>query len=143
MTITLESYLMGKSKFNTLTPELQGNAKAMVQRIDAYLTDLLGKDYQVKVNDGYRLPNDLPKNGSPTSWHYRCGAIDLDDDTQGSLWDLVSSKLDLLTKHNLYMEDPRWTPGWLHFQIYPPKSGKRIFIPSIKPPLCDRGKVFW
>ena len=41
----------------------------------------------------------------------------------------------LLEQLGLYMERPQWTPDWVHLQIRAPKSGRRVYIPSSKPPL--------
>ena len=38
-----------------------------------------------------------------------------------------------LDRLGLHMEDPRWTPTWTHLQDVPPKSGRRVFIPSCAP----------
>lgn len=145
--VTLEAYLQGKASLTTIQalPKPNGhrfspaeNMDALLVQINKYLTELLGGTLPViplKVNCGYRTPEEKPKNGSATSWHYYCGAIDLDDDERGTFWNIVAKRIDLLAKYNLYIEDPRWTPGWLHFQIYAPGSGKRIFIPSTTPAL--------
>jgi hypothetical protein len=44
--------------------------------------------------------------------------------------------LVFLAEVGLWMEDPRWTPGWVHLQSVPPRSGGRVFIPSAAPALC-------
>ena len=41
------------------------------------------------------------------------------------------------------MEDPRWTPTWLHVQTIPPKSGRVVFIPNSSPPLDPSFPVTW
>ena len=41
----------------------------------------------------------------------------------------------LLEQLGLYMERPQWTPDWVHLQVRAPKSGRRVYVPSSKPPL--------
>ncbi len=60
--------------------------------------------------------------------HTKAAACDvLDVDKSLLLWCMAN--LGLLGRLGLYLEDRRYTPNWVHFQIYPPKSGKRIFVP--------------
>jgi len=40
----------------------------------------------------------------------------------------------VMVECGLWAEDFRWTPTWVHLQRIPPKSGKRIYIPSNSPP---------
>ena len=44
------------------------------------------------------------------------------------------ANLHLLADLDLYMEDPRCTIGqwtsWVHLQIFAPRSGQRVFIPT-------------
>jgi hypothetical protein len=42
----------------------------------------------------------------------------------------------LLQEIGLWIENPMWTPTWVHLQIVPPHSGRRIFVPSENPPLA-------
>lgn len=57
-------------------------------------------------------------------------------DPDGKLMNWVLENLDMMKKLNIYMEDFRWTNSWVHFQLGPPVSGHRIFIPSSAPPLA-------
>lgn len=50
-------------------------------------------------------------------------------DTDGSLKAWVLSNVHLLELAQLWCEDFAHTPNWCHFQIVPPKSGHRFFIP--------------
>ena len=136
--ITLQptDILMGRVTLESLSKEEQGNLSILVSRVKAFLLE--AGITEIKINDGYRRLQDTPKNGSPTSWHYKGAAIDIDDDEKATVYmKLYHNGLhELLTKHDLYMEDPRWTHGngsWIHLQIYPPGSKKRVFIPSMKP----------
>lgn len=83
-----------------------------------------------------------PKGIKPPkgSCHLQAAACDIWD-RDGSLWawcmrdifeDANRTKLrkdSLLAKHGLYLEDRTKTPTWVHFQILPPRSGNRIFLP--------------
>lgn len=82
---------------------------------------------------GYRLSNSL--TGMPNSKHKSANAVDVyDPDRRLAQWCLDSRVA--LADAGLYCEDFRYTPVWLHFQDIPPKSGKRIYIPSASPPLA-------
>lgn len=58
---------------------------------------------------------------------YGCAVDIADKDGKLAKW-LLAHK-DLLEKYGLYMEDPKYTNGWVHLQTYAPKSMNRIFIP--------------
>lgn len=45
------------------------------------------------------------------------------------LRDWIGKNLNTLEMLCLYCEDFNHTDGWVHFQIYPPSSGQRFFIP--------------
>jgi hypothetical protein len=93
--------------------------------------------HALKLNDGWRRPQDQPKNAAAKSTHLIGAAADIDDDTDASLWLWLKPRLSLLKDFGLWMEDPRWTHGavgtWCHFQCVPPGSGRRIFVPSTAP----------
>lgn len=134
--ISLKEILMNRIEFKDLTKDQQSNIMTLLEKINK-VRQRYGKP--MKVNDGFRRPQDAPKGGSPTSWHYKAAAIDIDDNDQGDFakWCVRSDNLEFIAKEcDLYIEDIRWTNGcgsWVHFQIYPPKSGKRVFVPSTKP----------
>ena len=52
--------------------------------------------------------------------------------------DLLLQRIDALQEIGLWMEDPQWTPTWVHLQIVPPGSRRRVYIPSSRPPLAAR-----
>lgn len=130
----MQEILKGRAKLEDLPEETQANLQILHERINK-LRSAYGKP--LKVNDGYRRPADTPKNGASKSKHLIGAAIDLDDDDKGTLWSWVLANLDLMKEIGLWMEDPRWTHGsvgtWMHFQIIPPGSKKRIFVPSSAP----------
>lgn len=85
------------------------------------------------VNSGYRTPaiNDATANSGQNSWHLKCAAVDIAD-ADCKLWNWVVQNLQLCKDLGLWMEHKCWTPTWTHFQIYPPGSDHRIFVPSSK-----------
>jgi hypothetical protein len=133
MAIEMSEILMGRAKFEELSEEVKDNLQELHRRINV-IRKAYGKP--MKVNDGLRFAKHTPKNGSKTSWHLKGAAIDIDDDDNGTLWNWIKDNLELFQQVGLWIEDPRWTHGngsWMHFQIYPPTSGKRIFVPSSAP----------
>lgn len=80
---------------------------------------------------GYRLPES--KTGPKGSAHRVGRAIDVyDPERKLAAWCIKNKAA--LAKHGLYIEDPRWTPGWVHVQDISPESGKRVYIPATTPP---------
>jgi len=139
--ISMKEILMGRMVEAELTEEQAKNVVILLERINK-IRAAYGKP--LKVNDGVRRLQDTPKNGSITSWHLKGAAIDLDDDDSGFLWKWVFENRSKLTEWGLWVEHPGWTHHkngtWMHFQIYPPKSGKRFFIPSSQP---NPNPSFW
>lgn len=129
--ITQAEILMGRKTYDQLTQEQKDNLKILLERINKVRTKY-GKP--MKVNDGLRI---VVGSGAAKSNHFICAAIDIDDDDSLYMWKWCLANLDFLQEVGLWMEDPRWTHGtagtWMHFQIVPPKSGKRIYVPSEKP----------
>jgi len=85
---------------------------------------------------GYRTPDS--HTGGAGSAHRSARAIDVfDPDRILAQW-CVKNKMALV-EIGLWCEDFRWTyannASWVHFQCVQPKSGKRIYIPSISKPL--------
>lgn len=123
--ISVTEYLMGRAKPEELTAEQTANMNTLIPRINDFL-ERFGQ-YRA-VNSGYRTPavNAGTPGAAPKSNHLICAAIDLED---------ADCKLHAFAKANtLYLEElGLWCEerqgGWLHLQIYPPKSGKRFFKP--------------
>jgi len=143
--ITIEEVLMGRVKFDDIPKEHQDNLKELVEKINKFFEGYTWpKQLPKKVNDGYRRPQDSPKNGSATSWHFKGAAIDLDDDASGVTWKYVWQNRFKLKELGLYVEHPCWTNhkngSWIHIQTKPPRSGKRFFIPSTQP---NPNPAFW
>lgn len=62
------------------------------------------------------------------SKHLYGQAVDIAD-SDGALKKWVLANLKLLEDIGLWCEDFSTTTTWVHFQIVPPGSGKRIFMP--------------
>ncbi len=68
------------------------------------------------------------KSNASKSHHLTGEAVDIyDPDKALAAW--TKDNLMLMTEIGLWMESFESTPTWVHFQICPPKSGNRIFIP--------------
>lgn len=65
----------------------------------------------------------------PMSSKHLLGAACDVQDSKGELKKWILQNLDLIQSCGLYLEDFRWTKGWVHFQCHAPLSGKRIFLP--------------
>jgi hypothetical protein len=118
--------------------ELNSHNYPTTPEIDENLQVLLGKLNRIRVaygipmtvTSGLRtLEKQLEVNPhAPKSHHITGEAADIYD-PEGLLKTWVDQNLDLIEKIGLWMEDFASTPTWVHFQITPPKSGHRFFIP--------------
>jgi len=91
------------------------------------------------VSSGWRPPtfNAKVPGAATHSKHTQGLAVDIRD-LDGKLRRWVLNNLDFIAQIGLYMEDFRWTSGWVHFQCVGPRSKHRIFIPynpKTHPPL--------
>lgn len=134
MNLTLNDWLTssGKHKHRALhkeaTNEVKAAAQSYIDKLNAVCKELHIKN--PKFSSGFR-PSDVNKKtpgASKTSWHMKGHAGDLED-LDGKIDFAFMMNLDVLEKHGLYLEDPKYTEKWAHTQDIPPKSGKRIFIP--------------
>lgn len=86
-------------------------------------------------NGGFR-PQDCPI-GAPRSKHKLGLAVDLYDPYR-ELAKWAVNNLPTLAEIGLWIEDPRWTPTWLHIQSVPPGNppveSRRVFIPDSSAP---------
>lgn len=63
---------------------------------------------------------------APKSNHLTGSAVDIGD-PDGTLYAWTLSHLALMKEIGLWIE--QGTHGWVHYQIVPPRSGNRVFIP--------------
>lgn len=98
----------------------------------------------MNVTSGYRSYHDheriykekAAKRGIPfyssqvpkASKHLYCQALDIADPNK-ELQKWCLDNVALLESIGLWMEDFSATSNWVHFQILPPASGKRFFLP--------------
>jgi hypothetical protein len=66
-----------------------------------------------------------PRTGS---MHLMACAVDVWDRDK-HLWGWVLDNLKLMEELGIFLEDKNSTPTWVHFQIKPPRSKNRIFLP--------------
>lgn len=132
--ITKDELLMGRDKQfpDDYTQEISDNLDKLLIAINevrkAYGQPMI-------VNSGWRPKNinESTPNAAKGSKHLNGLAVDIRDIT-GNLWSWCLLNLELLQSYDVYLEDRRYTPTWVHFQIVAPLSGKRIFVPSSNPP---------
>ena len=143
--ITLEAYWKGRDTEHAdeLTDEIRANAEIVVGRANELLARAGRSDIHT-VNSGWRPQgiNDATANAASHSRHLTAEAVDLPD-ADRTLCEWAVDNLDILKELGLWMEDPRWTPTWLHVQTTPPKSGKVVYIPSTAPAKDPTFKVTW
>jgi len=90
--------------------------------------------YGLHINSGLRdqaQQNDLiaaGKTNATHSLHLDGAAADIAD-PDGSLKKWALDNIKLFEVIGFWMEAFESTPTWIHVQIQPPRSGKRIFIP--------------
>ena len=137
--ITEQEYWMGRDvKYADLfTDEIKVNGLETVVRVNSLL--LLADDDCVPygaVASGWRPQplNDGTTNAAIYSKHITARACDIRDGPNREFARWCLRHLDYLRDAEVWMEDPRWTPTWVHLQTVPPGSGKRVFIPSSSPP---------
>lgn len=115
-----------RSEAYPATGELLDNANILVRRVNSLLRRWSERVY---VSSGYR-PSvyNQAAGGSPNSAHKSCEAVDIKD-PEGKLGKFITENPWLLQQADLYMEDTSRTKTWVHLQIRPTASKKRIFMP--------------
>jgi len=137
--ITLEDYLMGRDSIypEELTFEVRANAEDTVTKVNSLLAVLEAENVPLEtnkqgsiINSGWRPPqiNGQVKNAAPKSKHMTAQACDLYD-PEGILDEWCLENPNSLAAIGLWQEYPSATKGWLHIQVVPPRSGKRVFYP--------------
>jgi hypothetical protein len=148
--ITVEQYFMGRDKAHPPSTVLRQNAAITVALANEMLDEAaidgvpLTRMDQITGNlvaSGYRpaAVNERTANAAKSSTHLTCEGIDIQDSRNQDLARWCLKNLPILERLGLYMEDPRWTYSvngdhWVHVQTRPPRSGRRVFVPSSAPP---------
>ena len=138
--ISKSEILMGRDRDYSAeyTPEISNNIDRLVKAMNV-IRLLYGST--MTIASGWRPSsfNATVRGAAGHSKHTIGLACDVHD-PDGKVRDFVLSRLDLMQSVGLYFEDFRWTHGWVHFQLAPPASGKRIFIPyadTVKNPMTN------
>ena len=147
--ITLDKYWMGRDvKYRAmLTHEIIQNAQVTVDKANALLERFEAETGIVidTVASGWRPPavNGNTQNAATGSRHLTARAVDVRDTPARDLARWCLRNLKQLEEVGLWMEDPQWTwdesgggKPWVHLQIVPPRSGRRVYIPSTKPAMA-------
>jgi hypothetical protein len=142
--ITLKKYWMGRDRTHgrELTHEIIQNAQVTVDKANELLERFEAETGIVidTVASGWRPPavNGNTKNAATGSRHLTARAVDLRDTPERDLARWCLRNLKALEDIELWMEDPQWTPSWVHLQIKTPGSGRRVYVPSTKPALAAK-----
>lgn len=153
--LVLADYWMGRDAAypEELTDGIRANAQRLLKQINALLA-VAGEENIYPGIDQHtgtwfssgwrpRVINERTSNAGKRSTHIMGLAGDLQDtspDRPLARWCLAhAGNGGLLEQLGLYMERPQWTGGadpWVHLQIVPPGSGRRVYIPSSAPALA-------
>lgn len=132
--LTLEQFLMGRDKQHPIDDEMRTSALHLLSKVNELLSRFYKNEKSIRViTSGYR-PAAINSNvgGAKKSHHQACRAMDISD-ADRKLAKFCLDNLDLLDSLDLWIEDPRWTKNWVHFQLVSPASGKRVYVPSTAP----------
>ena len=99
-----------------LTDEIRRNAEVTLAKVNELLERSGFKSID-SLNSGWRprAVNEATSNAGAASRHITGQAVDLPDvDRTLATW--CVDNVDDLAAVGLWMEDPRWTPTWVHLQ---------------------------
>lgn len=139
MSISKDELLKGRDTQypNDYTQEVSDNLDKLLIPLNQ-IRDAYGKP--MIVNSGWRPPSvNAATPGAATKSKHMIGLAADIADSDNAVMNWVLQNLDLMQQLGIFCEDFRWTPGWVHFGLGPPASGKRIFVPSAaRPQAPDR-----
>lgn len=140
--ITVDDYFMGRRELYplALSPDIERNAARTVAVANALLARALGAGIRLEtnaktgsgVNSGWRPPavNAATKGAATNSKHMLGLAVDVHDpDGKIDAWLMTDAGQQALKDVGIWIEHPDATPGWSHWQIVQPGSGRRVFYP--------------
>lgn len=128
--------LLDGAKLQDLPSKSQENLLILLERINKVRTAwnkpmtvtsgfrTMEHHLEIYAKKGIKDPKKIPMK----SKHLYGEAVDIYDPKQ-ELQRWCKKNEQLLIEVGLWMEDFSATPNWCHFQILPPKSGKRWFLP--------------
>jgi len=136
MIITRQMAIKGRDKkfAAEFTEEVNSNINKTIARASELLSRM-GKD-KVYVTSGWR-PKSINSSvgGAPNSLHIYGLAIDISDPDK-SIGQWCVQNIETLSEIGIWMESLIKTHAsdtpeerWIHWQVQPPKSGNRIFLP--------------
>lgn len=136
--ITLEQYVGTYAASPSWTAEYKDNAARLLAacQLLSGLAEDDGVVFRINpktktqvggiTNGGFR-PAECPV-GARRSNHKTGHAVDWYDPSE-AIDDWCMSNLDKLKACGIWIESPKHTHGWSHWQNLPPGSGNRVFIP--------------
>ena len=128
--------ILKNAKLEDQTLEIQEALQVLYERINkvraAYAKPMIVTSGLRTMEDHlriYRQKGITDQSKIPMKSKHLFGqAVDVSD-PKGEVKAWVKANLDLIEKIGLWMEAFDHTPTWVHFQIVPPASGRRFFIP--------------
>jgi hypothetical protein len=115
-----------------LTPEQQANFDRLYEAMNkirvAYGRPMIITSGVRSIEDQKRIDGAAGRKPRLGSKHLQAAACDVWDRDK-KLWLWCLDNLPLLIDAGVYLEDKSATPSWVHFQVLPPASGNRIFLP--------------
>lgn len=135
--IELAQYWMGRDRaYSTdLTDEIRANAAETVKRANRLIAIYQKATGDVRprgVNSGWRpaAVNAATPGAAKKSNHMLGRALDISDASKAmKVWLMTPAGQQALVECELWMEHPNATPAWVHVQIVPPASNRRVFVP--------------
>ena len=136
--ITLEQYVGPYAMSKSWLPERRANAVKLLAacQLLSGLAEMDGVLFHINpktltqvsgtMNGGFRPQEGLI--GAPKSNHKTGCAVDWYDPFE-DIDDWCMDNLDKLTACGIWLEHPKSTHGWSHWQNLPPNSGNRVFLP--------------
>ena len=112
-------------------PEIDKNLMILLDRINQ-VRNVYGSPMTVtsglRSDDQQKALIAVGKSTATKSNHLTGSAVDiLDENRNLTAW--VKANMSLMEQIGMWFEDFDHTPCCVHFQILPPKSGNRVFIP--------------
>lgn len=113
----------------TLTESQDANVSRLLAKMNVIRAEY---GLPMQVTSGFRTHEDEMRidPAHPNSLHTSGAAVDIyDPDPDKRLWNWCIEHMDLLVELGVYLEDRLYSQSHVHFQIWPPRSGNRIFRP--------------
>ena len=133
--ISMNELLSNQARLGDLPNDVQNNLNDLLVKINkvrlAYgkpmivTSGLRTTKHHLEI---YARKGIYPPKVPMKSNHLSGRAVDFSD-SDGKLKAWVKDNIKLIEEIGLWLEDFSATKTWCHFQINPPKSGKRFFMP--------------